>query len=324
MKKSLLLFSVFAMSFSMYATDVQLIVERLDNKGAVPGNTFRIYAQMPTSDHSLHIIFGDQTNPLTINSTASFYQHQYAGYSAASMNASLTEFDASAKFDSWITVGYADNAGNDMWDLGVDFSEFNTGGSINANNGGWFLLPTDEKCNQDANHLVLIGQLTTTGIATGTMNVQGWTAPNVAWRADGLTFSTSNAQTFGCMDSKASNYNAEATFNDGTCQYTPEVAQSNSAVISKVENESAWEVFPNPLRDNILNVQFRNLDVKELATRIDIIDMTGKLVASHSISADAVLPGNRVTLKQELAAGTYKAVLVQNGFQESKTIIVEK
>ncbi len=64
--------------------------------------------------------------------------------------------------------------------------------------------------------------------------------------------------------------------------------------------------------------------VKQVATRIDITDMTGKLVATHSISADAILPGNRVTLKQDLAAGTYKAILIQNGLRETKTIVVAK
>jgi len=324
MKKVLLLCSAFAFGLTMNATDVRLIVERVKDNGAAPGNTYRIYAQMPTAEHSMHIIFGDDAHPLTITSTEPFYQHAYGGYSAASINPSVIEYDAAAKFDSWITVGYDNNNGNDMWDLGVDFATFNEGGAIQANNGGWFLLPTDEKCQQDANHLVLIGQLTTTGVASGSVNMQGWTAPNVAWRADGLTFITTNAETFGCTDAHASNYDVDATFNNGTCNYEQVINPAPSETISKLDNESAWEVFPNPLRDNLLNVQFKNVDVKQVATRIDITDMTGKLVASHSISADAILPGNRVTLKQDLAAGTYKAILIQNGLRETKTIVVAK
>lgn len=324
MKKTILLISVLAMSFVMQATDVQLIVERMNNGGVVAGSTYRVYAQMPSDQHSLHIVFGDQAHPLSITTTAPFFQQQYSGYSAANLNQAVIDMDPTTRYDSWITLGYSDNVGNDMWDLGVDFTDFNNGGSIQANNGGWFLLPTDEKCTRDANGLVLIAQFTTTGVVTGTLNLQGWSAPQEAWRADGLTFNTSNAQVFGCTDPKASNYNTTATFDNSTCEYVGGVAHGVSNLNTLVKNESVWEVFPNPLRDNMLNIQFNNVDVKQIATRIDIIDMTGKLVGSHSISADGVLPGNRISISQDLAAGVYTATLIQNGLKESKTIVVEK
>lgn len=324
MKKTLLLFTVLAMSFAMRSTDVQLIVERMDNGALVAGSTYRVYALLHGAEQSLHIVYGDQANPLTIASTAPLFEHPYAGYSAEQMNQGLIDLDPTARFDSWITLGYSDNAGNNLWDIGVDFSTLNSQGNLYANNGGWFLLPTDPKCTRDANGLVLIAQFTTTGIVSGTMNLQGWDSPQVAWRVSGISFSTSNAQVFGCTDAKANNYNAEASFDNGCCQYDAEASTTGNAVQSLTVKDSNWEVFPNPLRENLLNIQFNHIDVKQIATRIDVIDMNGKLVGSHNISADAMISGNRITIKHDLAAGTYKAVLIQKGLQETKTIVVQK
>ncbi|MBX7051289.1 MAG: T9SS type A sorting domain-containing protein [Flavobacteriales bacterium] len=322
MKKLTLFACALMLSQVILANDVRLIVQRVDNHGAVNGSTYRLYAQLATPEQSLHIVYGDQTNPLKIESTAPLFQNQYCGHSAAYVNPATVAVDATAAYDSWITLGYDNSQNNDMWDIGVDFSTFDANGSIYSNNGGWFLIPTDEKCNQNASGLVLLAQFTTTGIVSGQLNLQGWNAPQDAWRANALTFSTAQAMIFGCTDSKASNYSPQAEFNDGSCAYNQGSTQPSNA--GPQVTESNWEVFPNPLRDNMLNIQFNGIDIKQTQTRIDIIDMNGKLVGSHSISAGSLIGGNRVVIEQSLAAGTYQAVLVQNGKQEAKTIIVQK
>jgi len=322
MKKALLLFTAISLAVVMHSADVKLVVQKVDNGGVVAGSTFRVYAQMPTTEHSLHIVYGDEAHPLKVESTAPFYQNQYGGHSAAGVSENVFASEPAMKFDSWITLGYANNVSNDMWDLGVDFSTFDNGGSIMATNGGWFLIPTDNKCQQDNSGLVLIAQFTTTGTATGTLNLQGWQGANNPWRAEGLTFSTSDFETFGCNDKLAANYNADATFNDGTCVFSSDINTAPRPAPFTPAN--AWDVFPNPLRENMINVQFNNIDVKEIQTRIDILDMTGKLVGSHQVSADAVIGGNRVVINQDLASGTYSVVLIQGDIQESKLIVVEK
>lgn len=322
MKQFLLLFTAVSLSCVMYANGARLIVQKVDNQGLVPGNTYRIYAEMPTPEHSLHIVYGTETHPLQIQSTAPFYQHQYGGHSAAAISENIFSAEPSMKFDSWITLGYENNVSNDMWDLGVDFSTFDQGGNIMATNGGWFLIPTDEKCQPGNKNLVLIAQFTTTGIATGKLNLQGWQGANNVWKSEALEFSTENAEIFGCKDPNAMNYNSNATFNDGTCAYTQEdiSATGKPAPFTPAD---AWEVFPNPLRENLINVQFNNIEIKG-DVHLDIYDMTGKLVGSHKVNNENMTGSNRIVVQQELASGTYNVVLVQGDASESKLLVVEK
>jgi hypothetical protein len=322
MRKTILLFAAIALSYSIYATDARLIVQKVDNGGVVSRNTFRIYAEMPSEQHSLHIVYGTETSPMVIESTAPFYQNQYGGHSAAAVSENVFASEPTMKFDSWITLGYENNVSNDMWDLGVDFSSFDTGGNILATNGGWFLIPTDEKCQAGNKKLILIAQFTTTGIASGTLNLQGWNGSNNVWRSEGLTFSTTNAETFGCNDQKAVNYSADATFNDGSCAYSQNDLDTAGKPSSLLPANS-WEIFPNPLRQNLINVQFNSIKIKG-DVRLDIYDMSGKLVGSHKINNENMIGSNRVVVQQELASGTYNVMLVQDDTSESKLLIVEK
>lgn len=328
MKKLLTLLIASSLVSLAQANDVQLIVQKVNNNGAVAGDTYRVFAQMPEVTHSLHIVFGDMQNPLTIESTAPFYQHEYGGNSAVNLSDAAMQTSVALQYDSYITVGYSNSTDNGMWDIGVDFTDFNEGQSILVNNGGWFMIPTDAKCTPDASGLVLIAQFTTTGVVTGTLNLQGWTSPQQVWQKKGLTFTTTQAQTFGCTDAAASNYSAEATFNDGTCHFDGG-NQEQQAVLAVSESKEAvtnsWEIFPNPLRDNLIHVQFKTaIDFRKVASKIEILDMTGKLIVSQMISADSVVGGNRITLTQDLANGSYKVVLTQANKQETQTLVVQK
>ncbi|MFN0031697.1 MAG: T9SS type A sorting domain-containing protein [Flavobacteriales bacterium] len=328
MKKITTLFLALASCIAVYATDeVQLIVQKVNNQSAAAGNTYRVFAQMPDAQHSLHIVFGDATSPINITSTAPFYQHPYGGHSAVNLSAATVATSATLAYDSYITVGYENSADNGMWDIGVDFSTFENS-SLNTSNGGWFLLPTDAKCNADARGLVLIAQFTTTGVVTGTLNLQGWTAPQEVWQKKGLTFSTTNAQTFGCTDATATNYNASATWNDGTCEHDGQSNTTQAALTSSDNKEAvanSWEIFPNPLRDDLIHIQFKKeIDLKSAPVQVDILDMQGKLVTSQIINADAVVNGNRFTITQDLAAGTYSVVLTQGDKKETQKLLVEK
>ena len=327
MKKNLLFAAAFAVCSIAHATDVpsndlqplRLVVQEVNHGGTnVPGHTYRVYAQLPSAQYSLQVVYGDAAHPLRIESSAPFFQSPYAGASAAGVSSAALLADATVRFDSWITVGYDSNEGNNMWDLGVDFASFDQGGTITAENGGWFLIPTDEKCAPDAQGLVLIGQFTSTGEINGVLNLQGRTGDDKTWRQNGLTFNTRNSEVFGCTDSKASNFNPTATFNDGSCIGGSCIPAAEALVSST----SAWDVFPNPLRNNLINIQLHSLEVKPGAS-LDIVDAKGSLVASFVVGKNATQNGNRITIDQSLQSGTYQIVLSQNGQRETKTIVVQ-
>lgn len=328
MKKMLSILCAVCVAFVAGATDVQLLVQKVDNQGLVPGNTYRVYAQLLDANKNIHAIFGDSEDALSISCTAPFYQHQFGDYSAIAMNPIAITAAPELAYDSWITLGYSTSENNDLWDIGISFSDFNTGNGISTDNGAWFLLPTDEMCNANSLGLVLIGQFTTTGVVSGTLNVQGWDGPNNNWQARNLTFISSDAVIFGCTEQNATNYNPQAGFNDGTCEFSgndnTHAQPGHDVVISKVVEESTWEVFPNPVRNHVIHLQFTAaLDLSQ-KTVVDVFDMNGKLVNSHIINEGMVTGGNRITIDQALAGGSYKIVLNQGNKIESKSIVVEK
>ncbi|MDZ4824341.1 MAG: T9SS type A sorting domain-containing protein [Flavobacteriales bacterium] len=328
MKKMFSILCAVCVALVAGATDVQLLVQKVDNQGLVPGNTYRVYAQMLDANKNVHAIFGDSVDPMSITSTTSFYQHQFGAYSAIAMNPVAISVAPELAYDSWITLGYETSENNDLWDIGLSFADFSAGNGISTDNGAWFLLPTDAKCEANDLGLVLLGQFTTTGTASGTLNIQGWDGPNNNWQARNLTFITTDAVWFGCNDAQASNYNAQAGFNDGTCQYANgnnTFAQQGHDVSSKgIEEVSTWEVFPNPIRNHVIHLQFsENIDLSQ-KTLVDIFDMNGRLVNGFVINEGMVTGGNRITLEQELSGGSYKIVLNQGSQLDSKTIIVEK
>lgn len=50
-----------------------LVYEEIDNKGLVPGKTYRIYAQMEAEGDVVDAIFGDGDDYLEVKSTAPFF-----------------------------------------------------------------------------------------------------------------------------------------------------------------------------------------------------------------------------------------------------------
>ncbi|MEY3398473.1 MAG: hypothetical protein RL220_1067 [Bacteroidota bacterium] len=331
MKKAAVVLMGALMASLAQANDVQLIVQKVDNQGLVPGNTYRVYAVLPEGFPTVHAVWGDTENPLMIESTAPFYNHPFGGNSTLNISDAALALSPELAYDTWITLGYENGEGNDMWDLGVDFTDFETGGTIMVNNGAWFLLPTDEKCAPNELGLVLLGQFTTTGTASGTLNLQGWTEPQVGWQRTGLTFTTENAQIFGCTDSAASNFNAQATFDDNSCEGTTNNNNDNifqqghgTASAIKTDNNS-WDIFPNPIRENLFHVQFKNnIDFSKGDVIVDIFDASGRKAHSLQVNEGMMIGGNRLMLTPALSGGTYKVVLTAEGKQESKSLIVQK
>lgn len=322
MKKSILAACLMACSSAMMAGSPQLVVQRVDNHGLVPGSTYRLFCAVEQGQ-SVQVVYGDASNPLRIRTEGELYNHDFGGNTTSAINAQLANQTPALKYDSWVTLGFENSMDNELWELGVDYSGFSANNEMVVDNGGWFLVPTSAKCQPNANGLILLAQFTTTGTVSGQLNIQGREGNNPSWRATGLTFTTADAMVFGCNDKAASNYQPDAVYHDvATCQYRAGVAQEANEVVANPINQ--WSVFPNPLRDNLINIQW-NEEVKFGTTKptLQIIEASGKVVYKMDVQPGDI-SNNRMTLDLDLAAGSYQIVWTNGKEMSNKALIVQK
>lgn len=154
-----------------------LVVEEIDNKGVVPGRTYRVYAQMEAEGDVIDAVFGDGQDYLEVKSTAPFYQHERGGNSANELQRSDVQTIDGLKYDSWVTIGYEDNYMNALTAFLMDFSEFEQGGRLYTDNGAWFVTPDMRQAAAGPDGKLLLMQITTDGEVSGTINLHGRTRP---------------------------------------------------------------------------------------------------------------------------------------------------
>lgn len=155
----------------------ELVVEEVDNMGAVPGRTYRVYAQMEAEGDVIDAVFGDGEDYLEVSSTAPFYQHENGGNAANELQRSDVLSVAGLKYDSWVTIGYEDNYMNALTAFLMDFSEFEQGGKLYTDNGAWFVTPDMRQAAAGPDGKLLLMQLTTEGEVSGRLNLHGRTRP---------------------------------------------------------------------------------------------------------------------------------------------------
>jgi len=159
-------------------------IDALDS-GLGIGTTYRIYVNVDAGGE-VDAVYGDGDNALSISATTSFYQNGFGGYAPPS--AALFSFFPSLEFDSFVTIGLLDDAGDAMLDIGIDWTDFEgSGGAIWTDNGTWFATPADAQV-QEVGGRVLIAQFTTDGDVNGTINLQGKNADLSNWNALGVEF----------------------------------------------------------------------------------------------------------------------------------------
>lgn len=125
--------------------------------------------------------------PLAIETTSTFFQHPIGGAASDAISnlETLLPFYPELLYDSWVTIGHAPELGpaeasinlnvspNDDWAL-----EFEAGGDILIDDvlgGMWFILNNGQEQGQpDDDGRILIGQFTTDGEMTATINTQLW------------------------------------------------------------------------------------------------------------------------------------------------------
>ena len=319
MKNIFAMTAALLMGFGASANNVELVVEAVDNGGLVPGNTYRVYAVLPTAQHSLHAVFAAEEHVLNVATTGSFYQHQYGSSSSLDVNEAIVNIEPSLAFDSWVTVGAENSDNNNLWTIGVDYNNFLAGNELTVTDGAWFVVPTDVQAAAAVGNKVLLMQLTTDGTASGIINLQGRDGEGNTWRAHDLTFTSDDAQVFGCTDANASNYNTEATYNDGSCE-----GQATTG-LTGIAADTKWNIFPNPVFESTFSIQFDSeLVLGDENIVVEATDLNGKIVFSSEYSQQNVIGGNRLVIKHELAAGTYTLSARHRDFSSAQNFVVTR
>ena len=148
--------------------------------------TYRAYAGV-TAGGQVDAVYGDEACALLVTSGGGFYQNQFGGYGTPSM--ALFGFFPSLEWDSFVTIGLTDDAGDAMLDIGIDWAGFEAGGDIATSNGTWFATPSDAQVFEVGGR-VMIGQFTVADgdHVYGSMNFQGKNADLSNWNADCVSF----------------------------------------------------------------------------------------------------------------------------------------
>jgi len=192
--KNLFAILMFMSSLVSVAQIKGVTVEEIDNKGEVPGRTFRIYLECTSEWDYVTSIFAFKENDMYWRSTKPFFQSAYGGpLSSNIIRATLME-KKDLKYDSWFTIGYVDNYNNAVSAFNLEFEDFENGKEVATNDGAWFATPDKPQTKAGPSKRILIAQLTSEGIITGKFSVLGRTVTNYEksewdnWEEHDLTF----------------------------------------------------------------------------------------------------------------------------------------
>ena len=228
---------------SVHGQEYTLTVEQ-HSSGIVAGQTtYRFYVDMLNPTDFLSSVYGNDADPLVLNTSSGFYNDGFAtGSTADGINGNFLPLVPTMAADSWVTVGISQNpVGNEVavstvesatqpW-LGRFAATSPTSGQnvlINDNTGGaWYVLNgTPNGLPNPTTMRVLCMQITTAGTFDGTLNVQvfplgvGANQQQLTFHFNGVgTFSPAAEPIFGCIDALACTFDMDANTDDGSCTY---------------------------------------------------------------------------------------------------------
>ncbi len=171
--------------------------------------TVDVYAELPDG-WRLDAVAGNSLQQKTVASSTSFYQDGYGGPTSQEVNPDFFPLAPDLEWDSRVTIGCLDSSGNPYGEnalnnIGIDWADFEAGGTLSAGNGTWFCLPTDAQgdgasfTNSDCAILngVLIARLTTMEHSSEVLFealFQGRDGVNVTWQDTASTTITYNGE----------------------------------------------------------------------------------------------------------------------------------
>ncbi len=162
-----------------------------------PHYTVEVYLETPAG-WRLDAVAGNDAQQKTITSSTSFYQNSYGGPTSLDVNPAFYPTVPDLEWDSRVGIGAMDSSGNpygsnDLNQVGIDWTDFENGGDVYADNGVWFVLPTDPAgesdsfISQDCSERigVWVGRLTTMDLSSEIMFdalFQGRDTANDVWQ----------------------------------------------------------------------------------------------------------------------------------------------
>jgi len=202
------------LSYEVYAED-----------GITGYTTYRVYANFANADLEVVASYGLDTAPWTINSTGDIYQDETGGDFAGDINSAFFQFVPSLEFDTWLALGAqpgeADNSANlGMEDFLIDFNATDALNVNTFNGGSMYLVPGVSAQAIPVDGKVLLGQITSDGSVSVTWNIQIRDFDFVTFQAEGMQLTFPEMPNgLGCTDPTADNYDPDATFDDGSCEF---------------------------------------------------------------------------------------------------------
>ena len=146
--------------------------------------TWRVYFRTTDPADFVTAVYGNQSEPLSLTTTTSFYQNALGGATAQPINPLLLPTFPDLEFDSYVTIGLSqmadgsagENAPSTAASPAQNWSAaFEAGQDLIIDDlvgGLWFIYNGDANGAPDADGRVLLAQLTTDGDIGGTLNVQ--------------------------------------------------------------------------------------------------------------------------------------------------------
>ncbi|MAC17475.1 MAG: hypothetical protein CMC97_04175, partial [Flavobacteriales bacterium] len=221
-----------------YGAKVVRIVEH--TTGDLTGmSTYRLYITVQDEADKLSSVFGNAELPLNVSTTTSWFQDPIGSNYGTAINPLLFGVVPSLEYDSWVTLGLdqvpnsalgqgetsAVNSSGQNW-----LADFATGSNIEINDqtgGAWFVTNdvTNGVAGEDLE--VLIGQFTTDGEVSGTVNFQLFLGgdpsqdirPTVSFSSAGMEDVL--VSLCGCTNPSDVNYDPDALYDDGSCGAAP-------------------------------------------------------------------------------------------------------
>jgi len=201
-------------------------------------NVYRLYVNTLDAADALSAVYSNAQEPLVLNVPEGIYNHPQGSWNAAGVNPGMFQDFPGLVDDSYVTIGldgpaapldgdYQDASQLDLGNVLTPFFTDNGGTSLVSDTDpgiSWYVLAGAENALPDANGQILIAQIATTGSISGTVNYQVFPEGNQD-ASSFVSVSFDGVGTFGqnyfcgCMETNACNFDPEANFDDGSCEY---------------------------------------------------------------------------------------------------------